>query len=164
MADFFPSWSHTTPPRYLRLYNGAARKLRAAMQGPFPRSPRVGGALQALSAATGGLRNVPPQVSAYGELAPYPFSEDPLSRMERNGVMRELGDPELILVDWDTNIYAQVGQNTHASAKIVQHAIHLTPGLRNVVLLAQLVDLLRSHQHELSVLDAVTHLLRWLRQ
>jgi hypothetical protein len=42
-------------------------------------------------------------------IAPYPFPEEPLSRMELNGVMRELGDPELELVNWDTNVHAQVG-------------------------------------------------------
>ena len=42
-------------------------------------------------------------------IAPYPFSEEPLCRLERNGVMQELGDPDLKLVDWDSNIYAQVG-------------------------------------------------------
>ena len=53
-------------------------------------------------------------------IAPYPFSEDPLSRMERNGVMRELGDPELILVDWDTNIYAQVGTDALDARKVAE--------------------------------------------
>ena len=53
-------------------------------------------------------------------IAPYPFSEDPLSRMERNGVMRELGDPELELVDWDTNIYAQVGTDALDARKVAE--------------------------------------------
>ena len=53
-------------------------------------------------------------------IAPYPFSDDPLSRMERNGVMFELGDPELELVDWDTNIYAQVGTATLDARKVAE--------------------------------------------
>jgi len=53
-------------------------------------------------------------------IAPYPFSEDPLSRMERDGVMQELGDPDLILVDWDTNIYAQVGTDALDARKIAE--------------------------------------------
>jgi hypothetical protein len=53
-------------------------------------------------------------------IAPYPFSEDPLSRMERNGVMLELGDPELELVDWDTNIYAQVGTAALDARKVAE--------------------------------------------
>ncbi len=53
-------------------------------------------------------------------IAPYPFSDDPLSRMERNGVMRRLGDPELELVDWDTNIHAQVGTATLDAEKIAE--------------------------------------------
>src|ERR1700757_126043 len=58
-------------------------------------------------------------------IAPYPFADDPLSRMERNGVMHELGDPELELVDWDTNIYAQVGTAT-LDARQVAELIDLT--------------------------------------
>jgi hypothetical protein len=53
-------------------------------------------------------------------IAPYPFSEDPLSRMERDGVMLELGDPDLILVDWDTNIYAQVGTDALDARKVAE--------------------------------------------
>ena len=53
-------------------------------------------------------------------IAPYPFSDDPLSRMERNGVMYELGDPELELLDWDTNIYAQVGIGALDARKIAE--------------------------------------------
>ena len=58
-------------------------------------------------------------------IAPYPFSEDPLSRMERNGVMQELGDPDLELVDWDTNIYAQVGIDA-LDAREVAELVDLT--------------------------------------
>ncbi len=53
-------------------------------------------------------------------IAPYPFSEDPLSRMERDGVMIELGEPELELVDWDTNIYAQVGTAALDARKVAE--------------------------------------------
>ena len=53
-------------------------------------------------------------------ISPYPFSEDPLSRMERDGVMLELGDPELELVDWDTNIYAQVGTGALDEHKVAE--------------------------------------------
>jgi hypothetical protein len=54
------------------------------------------------------------------KISPYPFSDDPLSRMERNGVMHELGDPELELVDWDTNIYAQVGTGALDARKVAE--------------------------------------------
>ena len=53
-------------------------------------------------------------------IAPYPFSEEPLSRLERNGVMQELGDPDLSLVDWDTNIYAQVGTDALDAHKVAE--------------------------------------------
>ena len=53
-------------------------------------------------------------------IAPYPFSEEPLSRLERNGVMPRLGDPELELVDWDTNIYAQVGTGALDARKVAE--------------------------------------------
>ena len=53
-------------------------------------------------------------------IAPYPFREQPLSRLERNGVMRELGDPELELVDWDTNVHAQVGTGALDARKVAE--------------------------------------------
>ena len=53
-------------------------------------------------------------------IAPYPFSEDPLSRMERDGVMIELGEHELELVDWDTNIYAQIGTAALDARKVAE--------------------------------------------
>jgi lysophospholipase L1-like esterase len=62
----------------------AASKLRAAMQQPALRSLPGAGALAALSAATAGsLRPVAaPQVSAYGELAPYLFAERRLTILQ----------------------------------------------------------------------------------
>jgi hypothetical protein len=53
-------------------------------------------------------------------IAPYPFGEEPLSRLERNGVMLELGDPELELVDWDTNVHAQVGTGALDAGKVAE--------------------------------------------
>ena len=53
-------------------------------------------------------------------IAPYPFSEEPLSRLERNGVMQELGDPDLELVDWDTNVHAQVGTGALDAGKVAE--------------------------------------------
>jgi len=53
-------------------------------------------------------------------IAPYPFKEEPLSRLERNGVMRELGDPDLELVDWDTNIHAQVGTGALDAGQVAE--------------------------------------------
>jgi hypothetical protein len=46
----------------------------------------------------------------------------------------------------------------------MQDAIHLAAGLGDIVLLAEFVDLLRRDQHELGLLDAITDLLRRLRQ
>ncbi len=60
--------------------DGAARKLRAAMEQSLP---RAAGALAALTAATGALRSAgAPQASAYGELAPYPFAERRLTILQ----------------------------------------------------------------------------------
>ena len=53
-------------------------------------------------------------------IAPWPFSEEPLSRLERDGVTIELGDPELELVDWDTNVHAQVGTSALDARKIAE--------------------------------------------
>ena len=58
-------------------------------------------------------------------ITPYPFDDDPLSCLERNGVTQQLGDPELELMDWDTNIYAQVGIGT-LDAEQVAELIDLT--------------------------------------
>jgi len=53
-------------------------------------------------------------------IAPYPYSEEPLSRLERNGVMLELGDPDLELVDWDTNVHAQVSTAALDARKVAE--------------------------------------------
>lgn len=42
-------------------------------------------------------------------IAPYPFTEEPLVALESNGVIAELDDPELEVVEWDANAYATVG-------------------------------------------------------
>ncbi|WP_289294719.1 hypothetical protein [uncultured Reyranella sp.] len=42
-------------------------------------------------------------------LAPYPFAEDPLTRLELSGAVETLEHVALDLVDWDANAFATVG-------------------------------------------------------
>ncbi|MBN9514905.1 MAG: hypothetical protein J0H97_15980 [Alphaproteobacteria bacterium] len=42
-------------------------------------------------------------------LAPYPYADDPLSRLELSGALETLHDLDLALVDWDANAFATVG-------------------------------------------------------
>ena len=42
-------------------------------------------------------------------ISPYPYSEEPLTRLELSGALEELEDMELELVDWDANAFATVG-------------------------------------------------------
>lgn len=42
-------------------------------------------------------------------LAPYPFAEDPLTRLELSGAIETLEHVTLDLVDWDANAFATVG-------------------------------------------------------
>jgi hypothetical protein len=42
-------------------------------------------------------------------LAPYPYVDDPLTRLELSGALETLHDLDLVLVDWDANAFATVG-------------------------------------------------------
>jgi hypothetical protein len=42
-------------------------------------------------------------------ISPYPFAEDPVTRLQLGGVLEHLDDPELETVDWDANAFATVG-------------------------------------------------------
>ncbi len=64
----------------------------------------------------------------------------------------------------DDRLDAEVGQHPDAPPQVAEHAVHLEPGLGDVVGLAEFVDLLRGDQDQLGVLDAVLHLLRRLGQ
>ena len=60
----------------------AAQKLRDAMQRPAPHGARPASALAALAHATGALRAIPAEVTAYGELAPELFAERRLTILQ----------------------------------------------------------------------------------
>lgn len=42
-------------------------------------------------------------------LSPYPFTDDPLTRLQLAGVMESFDDPEFETVDWDANAFATIG-------------------------------------------------------
>jgi hypothetical protein len=42
-------------------------------------------------------------------IAPYPFTDDPLTRLQIAGVMEAFDDPEFETVDWDANAFATLG-------------------------------------------------------
>jgi hypothetical protein len=42
-------------------------------------------------------------------IAPYPSAEEPLVALEKSGVLAELDDPELEVMEWAVNAYATVG-------------------------------------------------------
>lgn len=42
-------------------------------------------------------------------ISPYPFSDDPVTRLETSGVLEDLDEPELETVDWDAHAFATVG-------------------------------------------------------
>lgn len=51
-------------------------------------------------------------------LSPYPFAEDPLTRLELSGAMDSLAHVELDLVDWDANAFATVGTSGNDPADV----------------------------------------------
>ena len=53
-------------------------------------------------------------------LAPYPYAEDPLTRLELSGAIDTLGHLQLDLVDWDANAFATVGTSGNDPADIAQ--------------------------------------------
>ena len=58
-------------------------------------------------------------------LAPYPYAEDPLTRLELSGAIDGLGHLELDLVDWDANAFATIGTSGNDPSDIA-HLIDQT--------------------------------------
>jgi hypothetical protein len=58
-------------------------------------------------------------------IAPYPYREEPLTRMALAGVLTELDDPVLEVVDWDANAFATVGTSS-LDAREVAELVDLT--------------------------------------
>ena len=58
-------------------------------------------------------------------LTPYPFAEDPLTRLEVSGAMETLDHLQLDLVDWDANAFATIGTSGNDPADIAR-LIHRT--------------------------------------
>lgn len=68
-------------------------------------------------------------------LAPYPYADDPLSRLELSGALETLHDLDLVLVDWDANAFATIGTSGNrpdAVARLVDktflNVMGCTPG------------------------------------
>ncbi len=53
-------------------------------------------------------------------LAPYPFTENPLTRFELSGAIDSLEHLELDLIDWDANAFATVGTSGNDPADIAR--------------------------------------------
>lgn len=53
-------------------------------------------------------------------LTPYPFAEDPLTRLELSGAIETLEHLQLDLVDWDANAFATVGTSGNNPADIAR--------------------------------------------
>jgi hypothetical protein len=74
-----------------------------------------------LEAVNSGGEDVSIQVMADSiNISPYPFSEEPLTRLELSGAMEGLEDMELELVDWDANAFATVGTAGNEPADVAR--------------------------------------------
>ena len=63
-----------------------------------------------IEAVNAGGTDVSIQVMADSiNISPYPYHEEPLTRLELSGAMEGLEEMELELVDWDANAFATVG-------------------------------------------------------
>ncbi|MDP1750519.1 MAG: hypothetical protein Q8L22_13755, partial [Reyranella sp.] len=63
-----------------------------------------------IEAVNAGGTDVSIQVMADSiNISPYPYHEEPLTRLELSGAMEGLEELELELVDWDANAFATVG-------------------------------------------------------
>lgn len=51
-------------------------------------------------------------------LAPYPYADEPLTRLQLSGALETLEDLELELVDWDANAFATVGTSGNSPENI----------------------------------------------
>lgn len=53
-------------------------------------------------------------------LAPYPHTDEPLTRLQLSGALATLEDLELELVDWDANAFATVGTGGNSPQNIAR--------------------------------------------
>jgi hypothetical protein len=74
-----------------------------------------------LEAVNAGGTDVSIQVMADSiNISPYPFAEEPLTRLELSGALEGLEDMELELVDWDANAFATVGTAGNEPADVAR--------------------------------------------
>ena len=74
-----------------------------------------------LEAVNAGGTDVSIQVMADSiNILPYPYGEEPLTRLELSGALEELEDMELELVDWDANAFATVGTSGNEPADVAR--------------------------------------------
>lgn len=74
-----------------------------------------------IEAVNAGGTDVSIQVMADSiNISPYPYSEEPLTRLELSGALEELEDMELELVDWDANAFATVGTAGNEPADVAR--------------------------------------------
>ena len=64
----------------------------------------------------------------------------------------------------DDMLNAHVKKYSNPTSQVVQNSVHLPACLGDVVLLAELINLLRSHKNQLCIFDALTNLLCGLGQ
>jgi len=64
----------------------------------------------------------------------------------------------------DNSLKTQSKEHSNSAPKVIQDAVHLPPGLSDVVLLAEFVDLLRGHENQLCIRDSLPNFFRWFRQ
>ncbi|NDH63847.1 MAG: hypothetical protein EBY18_19885 [Alphaproteobacteria bacterium] len=74
-----------------------------------------------LEAVNAGGSDVSIQVMADSiSISPYPYAEEPLTRLELNGALETLEDMDLELVDWDANAFATVGTAGNEPADVAR--------------------------------------------
>lgn len=74
-----------------------------------------------LEAVNAGGTDVSIQVMADSiNISPYPYNEEPLTRLELSGALEELADMDLELVDWDANAFATVGTAGNEPADVAR--------------------------------------------
>jgi hypothetical protein len=74
-----------------------------------------------IEAVNAGGTDVSIQVMADSiNISPYPYHEEPLTRLELSGAMEGLEDMELELVDWDANAFATVGTAGNEPADVAR--------------------------------------------
>lgn len=74
-----------------------------------------------LEAVNAGGSDVSIQVMADSiSISPYPYAEEPLTRLELSGALEELEEMELELIDWDPNAFATVGTAGNEPADVAR--------------------------------------------